>query len=137
MTKVFIDSRRDLRERAFQTLFSLEFGGASKEAVAYSYGYDKEDEEQDIPLFLLNLVHGVLEHQEELDAKIAQYLKSGWSLERLTVTDKVILRLGAYEILYFEETPAPVAVNEAIELAKTYSDEASSRFINGVLSQLI
>lgn len=137
MTRHFIDSRRDLRERAFQALFSLEFGGEFVDAANHTYIYDKEGDEHEVPVFLLNLVNGVLDHQAELDELISKYLKQGWSLSRLTLTDKTILRLGLYEMKYFEETPDRVAVNEAIEIAKKYSDETSSRFINGLLSQFI
>ena len=137
MTRHFIDSRRDLRERAFQALFSREFGGEFVDAANHTYIYDKEGDEHEVPVFLLNLVNGVLDHQAELDELISKYLKQGWSLSRLTLTDKTILRLGLYEMKYFEETPDRVAVNEAIEIAKKYSDETSSRFINGLLSQFI
>lgn len=137
MTRHFIDSRRDLRERAFQALFSLEFGGEFVDAANHTYIYDKEGDEHEVPVFLLNLVNGVLDHQAELDELISKHLKRGWSLSRLTLTDKTILRLGLYEMKYFEETPDRVAVNEAIEIAKKYSDETSSRFINGLLSQFI
>ena len=58
-------------------------------------------------------------------------------MDRLTLIDKNIMRLGLFEILYFEETPDRVAVNEAVELAKEFSDEASAKFVNGVLSQFI
>lgn len=137
MTRHFIDSRRDLRERAFQALFSLEFGGEFVDAANHTYIYDKEGDEHEVPVFLLNLVNGVLDHQAELDELISKHLKQGWSLSRLTLTDKTVLRLGLYEMKYFEETPDRVAVNEAIEIAKKYSDETSSRFINGLLSQFI
>lgn len=137
MTRSINDSRRDLRERAFQTLFSLEFGGDHLTAVTHTYTYDKSDDSHDVPLFLLNLVNGVIDHRAELDELIIGKLKAGWSLSRLTLTDKTILRLGLYEILYETETPSRVAINEAIELAKNYSDDKSSRFINGVLSQFI
>lgn len=140
MTKVFDNSRRDLRERAFQALFALDFGGQALEMVQFAYAYDKdlaEDEVLDVPVFLLNLVMGVQQHLTDLDQVIARHLKTGWSLERLTVTDKILLRLGLYEMTYFEETPARVALNEAIELAKKYSDDTSSRFINGLLTQFV
>lgn len=140
MTKVFDNSRRDLRERAFQTLFALEFGGQTLELAAFAYSYDKdlaEDEDLDVPAFILNLVTGVQDHLPELDQVIVQHLKAGWSLDRLTLTDKTLLRLGLYEMTYFEETPARVALNETIEMAKKYSDVTSSRFINGLLSRFV
>lgn len=140
MTSKFTDSRRDLRERAFQALFSLEFGGEPIDAVQYSYAFDKpidEDTILEIPLFLLQLVQGVVDHKEELDKEISSHLKNGWSLERLTVTDKNLLRLGLYEIHYYDETPDRVALNEIIDMAKKYSDNTSRKFVNGLLSQFV
>lgn len=80
---------------------------------------------------------GVNNHKEELDNLISTHLKKGWSLERLTLTDKTLLRLGLFEIKYFDETPDRVALNEIIEVAKKYSDETSAKFINGLLSQYV
>lgn len=140
MTNNFTNSRRDLRERAFQALFSLEFGGEYLAAAEFAYTYDKtieEDEDVQVPVFLLNLVKGVCDMQVELDQQIEAHLKAGWSLERLTLTDKALLRLGLYEVKYFEETPGRVAVNEIIEIAKKYSDETSAKFVNGLLSQFV
>ena len=138
MSKVMVDSRRDLRERAFQALMSLEYDGDIVEACRFAYLHDKEEEEQvELPIFLLNLVNGVMQSKSGLDDKITQYLKSGWTLDRLTLVEKNILRLGLYELLEYDETPQLVAVNEAIELAKKFSDEKSSKFINGILSQFV
>ena len=140
MTNNFTNSRRDLRERAFQALFNLEFCGEYLQAAEFAYTYDKtveEDEEIQVPVFLLNLVKGVCDLQSELDQQIEAHLKLGWSLERLTLTDKALLRLGLYEVKYFEETPGRVAVNEIIEIAKKYSDETSAKFVNGLLSQFV
>lgn len=142
MTNNFTNSRRDLRERAFQALFSLEFGGEYLAAAQFAFTYDKTIEEDDtididVPVFLLNLVKGVQDFQSEIDQQIETHLKSGWSLERLTLTDSTLLRLGLYEIKYFEETPGRVAVNEIIEIAKKYSDDTSAKFVNGLLSQFV
>ena len=108
MTNIFKDSRRDLRERAFQTLFALEFGGEALEQAHFAYTYDKpidEETEVDVPAFLLSLVTGVREELAQLDSQIEEKLKEGWSLSRLIVTDRTLLRLGLYEITSFEETP--------------------------------
>ena len=139
MTNIFKDSRRDLRERAFQTLFALEFGGEVLEQAHFAYTFDKpigEETEVDVPAFL-NLVTGVRGDLAQLDSQIEAKLKEGWSLSRLIVTDRTLLRLGLYEITSFEETPGRVAINEIIEIAKKYSDETSAKFINGVLSQFV
>ena len=133
MTDILLESRRGLRQRAFQALMSLEYEGDLVEACRFAYSYDKE---ADIPAFLLNLVSGVVQSKDDLDKKIAQHLKKGWTVDRLTLVEKNILRLGIFEITEFD-TPQLVAVNEAIELSKQFSDEKSSKFINGILSQFI
>ena len=79
MTNIFKDSRRDLRERAFQTLFALEFGGEALEQAHFAYTYDKpidEETEVDVPAFLLSLVTGVREELAQLDSQIEEKLKA-------------------------------------------------------------
>ena len=139
MTDVQLEARRELRERAFQALMSLEYEKDIVEACRFAYLYDKDmtnDSDVEIPAFLLNLVMGVEQSKSELDEKIGQYLKEGWTLERLTLIEKNILRLGLFEMTEFD-TPQLVAINEAIELSKKFSDEKSSKFINGILSKFV
>lgn len=140
MTKAVKESRRNLRERAFQSLLSLEFGGELLPATHFAYTYDKnltEDKEIELPVFLLSLVEGVINHRAELDKAIAAKLKEKWNVERLTITDRTLLRLGLYEILHVTDTPNPVVLNEIIEIAKKYSDPTSSKFVNGLLRQFV
>ena len=139
MTDVQLEARRELRERAFQALMSLEYEKDIVEACRFAYLYDKDmtnDSDVEIPAFLLNLVTGVEQSKNELDDKLSQYLKEGWTLERLTLVEKNILRLGLFEMTEFD-TPQLVAINEAIELSKKFSDEKSSKFINGILSKFV
>ena len=139
MTDVQLEARRELRERAFQALMSLEYEKDIVEACRFAYLYDKDmtnDSDVEIPAFLLNLVTGVEQSKNELEDKLSQYLKEGWTLERLTLIEKNILRLGLFEMTEFD-TPQLVAINEAIELSKKFSDEKSSKFINGILSKFV
>ena len=136
MTSPLLESRRELRKCAFQALMSLEFGPDMETACHFAYTHDREDADVQIPAFLLNLVSGVQAQKDELDKQINQHLKSGWTVERLTLVEKNLLRLGIFEITSFD-TPQLVAVNEAIELAKNFSDQKSARFINGLLSQFV
>ena len=85
--------------------------------------------------FAKELVDGVRDNLDEIDQKLGEVAKN-WRLSRMAATDRNVLRLGAFEILFYE-TPAKVAVNEAIELAKRYGDELSPSFINGILDRLI
>jgi N utilization substance protein B len=82
--------------------------------------------------FVEDLVHGVIEHREEIDDLIVRFAPD-WPLEMLTIIDRNILRLGVFELKFVEAIPAKVAINEAIELAKTFGGQSSGRFVNGVL----
>lgn len=88
----------------------------------------------DEPEFVWNLVKGIVEHFEELNNRI-KTLAPEWPLEQIAIIDRNILRIGLFELLYAkpEEVPPKVAINEAIELAKNYGGQNSSRFVNGVL----
>lgn len=140
MTSPLLESRRQLRKCAFQALMSLEFGTDVETdvetACRFVYTHDREDTDVQLPAFLIDLVSGVQAKKEELDKQITQHLKAGWTIERLTLVERNLLRLGVFEITSFD-TPQLVAVNEAIELAKDFSDQKSARFINGLLSQFV
>lgn len=131
-------SRHDTRKLAFQALFAL---NSNPDALPQDvYEALLEDEATTtVPAYLPELVEGVLTHQSELDAKIDQHLSSNWTLARLNKTDLLILRLAIYEMLYVDndDVPAKVALDEALQLAKEFSDDKSRRFINGVLSNLL
>ena len=74
----------------------------------------------------------VLGHQQETDAVLRRHI-TRWRLERLTVLDRAILRLASAEILYFDDVPPKVSINEAVEIAKKYGDDEAGKFVNGVL----
>lgn len=84
--------------------------------------------------FVKETVYGVITYQQEIDKLANQYL-DGWTIDRLGNTDSAILRMGIYELLY-TETPDVVCINEAVELAKTYSDDSVRKMINGVLDKV-
>src|SRR5574340_269563 len=85
--------------------------------------------------FLMSLVYGVRAKKVAVDEAISQYLAKNWSIKRLAPINRVILRLGTFEIL-FSETPRVVAINEAIELAKVFNDEKDAKFINAILTKI-
>ena len=86
--------------------------------------------------YISRILDGVLSHVTELDEKISA-ASVNWSLERLAKVDLTILRLATYEILYEDDVPGSVAINEAVELANRYSEPSSGRFINGVLGTIL
>jgi N utilization substance protein B len=85
--------------------------------------------------FARSLLNGVRRNREELDASLEQ-LAENWSLHRMAVTDRNVLRIGAFEILY-SDTPGRVAINEAVELAKRFGAKQSAQFVNGLLDKLL
>ncbi|CAM3242385.1 MULTISPECIES: transcription antitermination factor NusB [Brevibacillus] len=124
--------RRTAREKAVQCLFQIDMAEVPlNEAVALVM----EDSEEDTT-FLRYLLDGVLQNKNEIDNEIKKYLR-GWQLERIANVDRAILRLAFYEIMFEAGTPDKVVMNEAIEIAKLFSDEQSHRYINGVLSSFL
>ncbi|MEK3981253.1 transcription antitermination factor NusB [Psychrobacillus sp. INOP01] len=119
--------RRQARELALQALFQLDNHEISiEEAIGHV------TEEQDS--FLTQVVTGVVNHKEEIDASLTDKLEN-WSLSRLPKIERTVLRIAVFELLFTEETPAKVVINEALEISKVFGDEKSSRFVNGVLSK--
>ncbi|MEK7138979.1 MAG: transcription antitermination factor NusB [Patescibacteria group bacterium] len=129
-------SRHLSRSVAMQSLYEWDFRGRKEEAL-------KEIVERNIkefaagiddPTFIRDLVDGVIKHIPELD-KIIEKAAPQWPLEQVAVVDRNVLRLGLYELLFGkrDEVPPKVAINEAIELAKSFGGESSGKFVNGVL----
>lgn len=117
-------NRRQAREEAFKLLFQMEM----------NEGQSIEDIQIDD--FTKQIVTGVTNEKDKVDQIIADHLEN-WSLNRIAFVEKAILRIATYEITFMEDIPVGVSINEAVELAHTYGDEKSSKFINGVLSKII
>lgn len=120
--------RREAREKAIQTLFQLD---NSEMTVEEAIGYIVETP---LDSFYEQLVRGTAQHLSEIDSEITNKLEN-WSIDRLPKIERTVLRLAVYELLHNEEVPDRVIMNEAIELCKTFGDEKSGRFVNGVLSK--
>jgi len=86
--------------------------------------------------FAIELVTGVIQHKQEIDATIRRYAPA-WPVEQLALLDRNILRLAIFEILHDNSAPVKVAINEAVELAKAFGTDSSARFINGVLGSVV
>lgn len=120
--------RHEAREKALQVLFQLDNTDLTvEEAMGHIKG-------QPTNAFYEKIVNGTAEHLKEIDATLEQHLEK-WSLARLPKIERTVLRLAVYELLYMPETPKRVVLNEAIELCKTFGDDSSSKFVNGVLSK--
>ena len=124
-------NRREAREKALQTLFQLDHSNdiTIEEAVTYIVGEQSDS-------FYEQLVFGTMEARDEIDEKLQSKLEN-WSLQRLPKVECTVLRMAFYELQFNHETPDRVVVNEAIELCKTFNEEKSGRFVNGVLSKFI
>ena len=121
------------RQAALQVLVSLLLNERDKEqAIAYVHTEFAERLPQ--REFLEALVDGVLQHRTELD-EIVQRFAPEWPLAKLDPVERVILELGSFEVLK-TDAPAPVAINEAVDLAKEFGDDSAGRFVNGVLSSI-
>ena len=138
-------SRKKAREIALHLVFEMSFGERPAEEMLT----ERLDEEimrsigGDIALYagkltdseteyIVSTVRGIAQRQEELDAVIAEHAR-GWSIKRLSKMTAAILRLALYEMRYVEDVPVGAAINEAVELAKTYESDEAGAFINGIL----
>ncbi|MBT2571641.1 transcription antitermination factor NusB [Planococcus sp. ISL-110] len=120
--------RHEAREKALQTLFQLEGTELTiDEAMDHVMAGENDN-------FYSLLVQGTHANMAEIDEKLVGHLEN-WSLERLPKIERTILRMAIFELGYMEDAPARVIMNEAIELSKTFGDDKSSRFVNGVLSK--
>jgi len=135
MTPADRASKRRAREAALQMLYQWEIARSSvHEAIAtYWPAHDPNGEvSEDLRTFANGVVHGVVERLAELDALIAARAVN-WRVERMAVIDRMVLRLAIYELLADADTPPKVVINEALELARTYSGDESVAFVNGIL----
>ncbi|OFW10973.1 MAG: transcription antitermination factor NusB [Acidobacteria bacterium RIFCSPLOWO2_02_FULL_67_36] len=135
MTRVDAIGRRRAREAALQMLYLAEVGRAgAHEAIATYWPSREPDEELAVPHreFAEVLLRGTLARTGEIDALLSAHAQN-WRVERMAIVDRLVLRLAVYELLAEPDTPAKVVINEAIELARTYSGDEAIPFVNGVL----
>ncbi len=127
-------SRRHARQLALQQLFQWEFDQSQKmEIEEIRAGRSTSPEVRE---FANQIVQGVLDHRSELDQLINRYAVE-WTINRMPVVDRNILRWAIFELLWMPAIPAKVTINEAIELAKRFADDEAKRFINGILDHLL
>jgi N utilization substance protein B len=127
--------RHRARVAALQALYEVDCTGHTPGVVI-----ERRLQETGLPdsgqQFARELVEGVSSHQERLDDLIATYAPD-WPVDQIAVIDRNVLRISIYEILMRSDTPTKVAINEAVELAKQFGSDSSSRFVNGVLGSLV
>ncbi len=130
-------ARSKARKRALEVLYEAEVRG-DPPADVISRRVEQARGQQPLAeqAFMVRLVEGVGERRERIDELIATY-SVGWTLDRMPIVDRNVLRLGAYELLWSDEVPDGVAISEAVALATELSTDESPRFVNGLLSRLL
>ena len=129
-------SRRKAREYALQMLFQWDLGRDSPEKVQELFWSNTRPlEDESLHVAANELFRGAVGAAEEIDQRIRSSAEH-WRLERIAAVDRNVLRLGIYELLHHRETPAPVVINEALEIARKFSGEDSVKFINGLLDHI-
>lgn len=126
--------RRKSRELALQMLFQLDVNSDGPNWRKQFWALHPAPAE--VKTFAEQLVDGVLEHKEEIDHLIQKHAVN-WTINRMSIIDRNILRCAVYELMRLSDIPAKVTMNEAIEIAKRYSDEESGAFVNGILDHIV
>jgi len=123
-----LGTRRQARELALSLLYEADTKDAAPADVLAEFPIDPDP-------FAADLVSGVGEHQDEIDELIRRFAKD-WTLERMPVVDRNVLRVGVYELLQRPDVPTAAVISEAVELARRYSTDESGRFVNGMLGRI-
>jgi len=126
--------RRKARALALQALYEIDSVGHGVDRVV-THLLDEVELSEENNLFIRELVRGVIQNKEKIDRSIRNFAPA-WPIEQISVVDRNILRLAIYEILLDNKVPIKVAINEAVELAKTFGSDNSSKFVNGVLGSV-
>jgi N utilization substance protein B len=123
-----LGTRREARERALELLYEADAKGITPEAVMTDLPVAPDE-------FASDVVRGVGAHLAEVDELLRRFAK-GWTLERMPVIDRTLLRMATYELGHRPDVPTASIINEAVELAKRYSTDDSGRFVNGMLGRI-
>lgn len=128
-------SRRELREQIFKLLFRVEFNAVEDMTEQEKLFFEEEGAAKDEDaVYVSNKYHKISEKLSEIDSQLNEKAQ-GWDTGRMSKVDLTILRLAVYEICYDEDVPTGVAINEAVELAKKFGQDASFGFVNGILAK--
>lgn len=127
--------RTKSRENALKILYAIDITGDEPKECIDKFWKNDEESDLEVKRFANSLVLGTSNKRKEIDKMISERA-TNWQMERMAVIDRNILRLAAYELLYVEEIPPKVTINEAIDIAKRYGDSESGKFVNGVLDKI-
>lgn len=126
--------RRKAREYALQILFQLDVRKEKPSAAVLKHFWAEYDPDEEVKAFSEEIVKGTYKHIARINELLDQCAKN-WSLDRMAVVDRNVLRMAVYEILYRIDIPTSVTINEAIEIAKKYGTDESGSFVNGILDR--
>lgn len=132
-------TRTQIRQLAFELLYSLEIQKVTKEEQEEQINMFLEEQEENkekVREYILDIVKGITNNAEEIQNLISKNLKAKWELSRISKINLTILKLAIYEMVY-NKLPYKIVVNEAVELAKKYGEDTSPAFVNGILANII
>ena len=127
--------RTKAREDALKILYSIDIRKDDAEECAKLFWENEKDAEQEVKEFCNFLVNGVVKNMDRINSVISK-AATNWQIQRMATVDRNILRLATFELLFVDEIPPKVSINEAIEIAKKYGDKDSGKFVNGVLDKI-
>ena len=127
--------RTQAREYVLQILYQAEMTRRNIEVAGGQFWADADPVDETVRGFAQRLTLGIEQALQNIDAKISQYA-TNWQLSRMAVIDRNVLRIGVYELLFADDIPPKVTINEAVELAKKYGDLESGKFVNGILDKI-
>ena len=127
--------RRKAREHALQILYQLDIKREKPSASVLKNFWTEYNPDDEVKLFAEEIVKGTFKHLAKINQLIHKCAKN-WSLDRMAVVDRNVLRMAVYEILYRLDIPTSVTINEAIEIAKKYGTDESGSFVNGILDSI-
>ena len=129
-----VNGRRETREWIIQFLFQLDFNPEPVDIALKDFWEEKDPIERE-KTYADEIIKGVVQHKDELDDRLSQYAKR-WDSERMGAVDRTVMRVALFEMLYREDVPPVVSINEAVHFAKDFSSFQSGRFVNGVLDRI-
>lgn len=127
--------RTQAREFALQMLYQREMHPEEPMETLLKSSQESNPASPEVWEYTERIVQGTLQHLKEIDVLLSKYAEN-WELHRMAVVDRNILRFATYELLYLEEMPPKVVINEAVNIAKRYSQEESGKFVNGILDKI-
>lgn len=127
--------RTKAREYALKILYAIDVTKDEPKDCIENFWKNQEESDKEVTAFANALVKGVSDNVERIDRLMSDYT-TNWQVKRMAVIDRNIIRFATYELLYMEDIPPKVAINEAIEIAKKYGDKDSGKFVNGILDKI-